>query len=257
MSRNLPPNANVQPANDSVARFHNGTIILVKPQLGVNIGAAARAMLNCGFRALRLVQPRTGWSKKDACAMACSADFLVKDAKIFANSIEATRDMTYTIATTARGRNQRIHALNLDEGIARLVARQQQKTALLFGCESCGLDNDTIALCDAVIHIPLHPFFPSLNLAQAVLLTCYAWQNQLQPTGQALTKRQDNGGKKHLYALFHHVEQTLETTGFVRNPSRKAITFRRLRNLIIRAQPTAAEIRLLRGVITNLFHHHD
>ncbi|MBC6445000.1 MAG: RNA methyltransferase [Alphaproteobacteria bacterium GM202ARS2] len=239
--------------------LHSGVIILSQPQLGVNIGACARAMLNCGFHRLRLVRPRPRWSRKDAKAMACAADFIIDTAQEYTNTQEALDDLHSTLATTSRIRNQNKPTLDIHQTARKLAQHTQQghSCGVLFGCESSGLSNHEINLCDAIVHIPLHPHFPSLNLAQAVLLVCYAWHDALPIAAMPNppTQTTEPATKKALNALFQHGQTSLEQSGFLHNPLRKDVTLMRLRNLLLRMRPNAAEVRLLRGVIQSLFDH--
>ena len=152
-------------------------VILVRPQLGENIGAAARAMLNCGLSDLRLVQPRDGWPNVKALGAASGADAVLSRVRLCASVAEAVADLTLVHATTARPREMMKPVLAPRAGVAamREGARQGARLGLLFGPEKAGLRNEELVLADAIVQIPLNPAFASLNLAQAVLIMAYEW----------------------------------------------------------------------------------
>ena len=157
-------------------------VILVEPQLAENIGMTARAMANFGLSELRLVNPKNGWPKKGVREAASGATHVLDRATIFGSVAEAIADCTYVLATTARERGQMKRVFAPEEAMGELVARDGQRTAVMFGRERVGLTNDEVSLADAIITFPVSPDFPSLNLAQAVLLVGYAWR---QASGRA------------------------------------------------------------------------
>jgi tRNA/rRNA methyltransferase len=188
-------------------------IILVEPQLGENIGAAARAMLNCGLTSLRLVRPRDGWPNPRALAAASGADSVIEQAGLFDSTADAIADLNFVLATTARQRDMVKLILTPEEAAAEMRGRAAagQRTGILFGPERTGLMNDDVPLADAVVTIPVNPVFPSLNLAQAVLLLGYAWWRAAQ-TVEA--RRLEIGGsrpaaKEELDNLFRRLETAL------------------------------------------------
>src|SRR3954471_12416832 len=186
------------------------SIILSHPQLGENIGAAARAMANFGLSDLRLVKPRHGWPDAKATAMAAGAANVVEGARVFATVREALCDLNLVYATTARERGITKEVLTPPEAARRLRAASAsgQKTGILFGNERSGLDNDDISLADAAITIPTAAF-ASLNLGQAVLLSAYEWFRASDATPRA---RLEHGPihrkptRKEMFALFDHLE---------------------------------------------------
>jgi tRNA/rRNA methyltransferase len=169
-------------------------IILVETQMGENIGMCARAMLNCGLDQLRLVRPRDGWPNEKARATAAGANIVLDNAKVYEHIDEAIGDCQRVLAATARQRNLRIPGLNLREAVREIVdATPPPKTAILFGPEASGLDNDTLARADRLIHFPTNPDFPSLNLAQAVLLLGWEWrQSSRRVAGPVVADRDRN-----------------------------------------------------------------
>ena len=231
-------------------------IILSAPQLGENIGAAARAMANFGLADLRLVTPRDGWPNERATAMAAGAGGVVESARVFATVREAVGELNYVVATTARDRGIASEVLTPAEGARRLrlAAAEGHATAILFGNERAGLDNDEISLCDAVITMPTADF-ASLNLGQAVLLCCYEWFKAGDATPAA---RIEHGAlhrrptREELFGLFEHLECELTESGFLYPPDKREHMIRAIRATLHRAKLTYQETQTLRGMIVAL-----
>src|SRR5215472_14287376 len=201
------------------------SIILSHPQLGENIGAAARAMKNFGLSDLRLVAPRDGWPNKKADAMAAGALDIVRHARVHDDLRRALSELQLVFATTARDRGTTKEVITPAEAAKRLrmAATRGQKTGILFGNERAGLDNEEISLCDAVITIPTADF-ASLNLGQAVLLLSYEWFRAGDDTPAA---RIEHSGPLHrrptrqeLIDLFDHLERELLASGFLYPPDK-------------------------------------
>ena len=232
------------------------SIILSHPQLGENIGAAARAMANFGLTDLRLVKPRHGWPDAKATAMAAGAANVVEEARVFPALRDALADLNVIYATTARERGITKEVLTPPEAARRLWAASArgEKTAILFGNERAGLDNDEISLCDCVITIPT-AHFASINLGQAVLLTAYEWFRAADTTPRA---RLEHGPihrkptRKELVDLFEHLERALEESGFLFPPEKHDAMARAIRATIHRARLTYQEVQTLRGMIAAL-----
>ena len=229
-------------------------IILVDPQLGENIGTAARAMLNCGLTELRLVRPRDGWPNEKAVSAASGADCVLKEARLFDRVEDAIADLRHVYATTARDRYmvKRILTPRVAAAEMRQFMTGGEGCGILFGPERTGLVNDHIALADTVLTVPLNPAFSSLNLAQAVLLIGYEWftAGDETPGAQLVTGHSQTATKEELLRFFGHFEEELDRSGFLRTADKRPGMIRNLRNLFQRAQPTAQELRTLHGVIT-------
>jgi tRNA/rRNA methyltransferase len=230
------------------------TIILVAPQLGENIGTAARAMFNCGLTELRLVTPRDGWPNKKATAAASGADLVLEKARVFDSVEDAIADLRHVYATTARDRFMVKRILTPRRGAAemRQFMGAGETCGILFGPERTGLVNDHIALADTVLTVPLNPAFSSLNLAQAVLLVGYEWytSGDDSPADQLVTGHSKPATKDELLRFFGHFEEELDRSGFLRTSDKRPGMIRNLRNFFQRGQPTAQELRTLHGVIT-------
>ncbi|HEX3430059.1 MAG TPA: RNA methyltransferase [Rhizomicrobium sp.] len=231
-------------------------IILSHPQLGENIGAAARAMANFGLADLRLVAPRAGWPNAKAIAMAAGAAPLVESARVFPHVAEALGDLNYILATTARERGIAREVLIPPEAARRLriASARGEKTGILFGNERAGLDNDEISLCDAVITIPTADF-ASINLAQAVLIASYEWFRAGDATPSARLERgplQRRPTRAELIQTFEHLERELLASGFLYPPDKVETMVRAIRATLHRARLTYQETQTLRGMIVAL-----
>ena len=234
-------------------------VILVEPQLGENIGTAARAMLNFGLTDLRLVRPRNGWPAPKARSAASGADLVIDGARVFSQTAEALADLDLVLATTARSRDMVKTVLSPAAAAGALRERTAAggRAGLLFGPERTGLHNDDLALADAVVTVPLNPGFSSLNLAQAVLLMGYEWfklANQAPPR-ETLTPGTRPATKGELQGLFEHLERELDETGFLLPVEKRPAMIRNIRNLFQRTGMTEQEVRTFRGVIAALTKH--
>ncbi|MEK9672332.1 MAG: RNA methyltransferase [Rhodospirillaceae bacterium] len=235
-------------------------VILVEPQLGENIGMAARAMLNCGLSDLRLVQPRDGWPSEPARKAASGADRIIDTARIFDTTGDAIADLNTIYAATARSRDMTKRVLSPRQAAAETRAaygRDGTQTGILFGKESKGLTNDDVALASAVVQAPLNPAFASLNLAQAVFLMGYEWRlAALEDAGVsdeiAMPKKTRPAEQAKMIMLYEHLERELEACGFLYPPERAPIMVRNLRNALGRANMSEQEVRTFRGVISAL-----
>jgi tRNA/rRNA methyltransferase len=229
-------------------------IILVEPQLGENIGTAARAMLNCGLDDLRLVRPRDGWPNDKAITAASGADRVLDKARLYADVPAAIADLRHVYASTARDRymvkREVTPRLATEEMRGFLAAGEP--CGILFGPERTGLVNDDIALADTVVTVPLNPAFSSLNLAQAVMIVGYEWFiAKTEPPSELLhTGHSRPADNAELLRFFDHFEEALVLSGFLRHPDKRPSMTRNLRNLFQRAGCTEQELRTLHGVIT-------
>ncbi len=234
-------------------------VILVRPQLGDNIGMAARAMLNCGLSSLRLVSPRDGWPNAKAQRAASGADVVLDKAKIFASVGEAVADLERVVATPARNRelSQRIVTPRRAASEMRGWISQAEKVGILFGPERTGLTNDDMVHADTALSIPLNPQFSSLNIAQAVLLVAYEWAaaGEAAPAERMSEHATRPATKEELLNLFAHLERALDQSGFLRNKAMRPAMVHNLRAFLQRAAMTEQEVRSFHGVIKYLAKH--
>jgi len=228
-------------------------IILVRPQLGMNIGAVARAMLNFGLTELRLVQPRDGWPNPDAGPSAAGADKVIENARVFDSVAEAIADCHLTIGTAQTTRDM-VRRVTSPAGCVAELQALPGKSALLFGPERTGLVRDDLLKCHAICTIPSNPDFGSLNLAQAVAVLGYAWvMGHDAPPPTWLVNSEGPAAQHELAGLIATIDSRLETNGFFNPAPGKTETARSmLRNVLMRPGFTGAEVQFLRGVVRHL-----
>jgi tRNA/rRNA methyltransferase len=232
------------------------SFVLVRPQMGENIGAAARAMWNFGLDRMRVVAPRDGWPNQRAVAMASGAGRLLDEAGLFADLPAALADCTYTYATTARPRGLTKPVFSPEAAMkdASLRVANGEKVAVIFGPERAGLENDDIAQANAIISVPVNPEFASLNLGQCVLLTAYEWRRQ---TTQIVHETVDMAKTEwasglEVEKLAQHYEERLQEAGFF-FPEAKAEGMKiNLRNLWSRMRLTRADVQMLHGIMRQM-----
>ena len=226
-------------------------IVLVRPQLGQNIGKAARAMLNFGLTELRLVAPRDGWPNPDAGPAASGADALLDSAAVFETTVEAIADCSLVFASTVRRRDLVMPVIG-PEAMAREIHSTEGRTAILFGPERSGLETEDVALANAIVTVPINPEFGSLNLAQAVILLAYEWSRGTslnQPTAKEL---EPPAAMAELDGLIAQLESSLDDVGYFFPPDRVEATKLTLRTILTKPRWSTREIQALRGVVRAL-----
>ncbi len=225
-------------------------IILVKPQLGENIGMAARAMLNFGLEDLRLVAPRDGWPNPGAIPAAAGAEAVLENARVFKTTPEAIADLTKVFAATARERGMMKPALSAREAASE-IKKTQGQAGIMFGREAAGLSNEDVVLADAILSVPVNPDFSSLNLAVAVGIVAYECS---QGVGD-IPPDDDGGGpatKGDMQALYDHIEGALDKNGYFYPEERRGAMVEALRNLLQSRAFNRQQVQTLRGVIKAL-----
>ena len=231
-------------------------IILNAPQLAENIGAAARVMANFGLSELRLVNPRDGWPQERAWASASGADWPLNAARVFSSVEEAVADLNLVYATTARPRELQLPVLTPRVAMADLAGAigEGLKAGLLFGGERAGLETADIALCQAVVTLPVDARFKSLNLAQAVAINAYEWRmTQADEAPQAFRQgAAPPADGAAMLGLYEHFERELDNAGFFHPPEKRPSMVQNLRSALGRASFTDQEVRTFRGVVTAL-----
>jgi tRNA/rRNA methyltransferase len=242
--------------------------VLVEPQLPENIGFAARAMANFGLAELRLVAPRDGWPSDRARAAAAGADAVIDGAVNHASLEAAIGDLNFVLATTARPRGMVKPVLSPESAAVELKTRaaRGERTGILFGPERSGLENDMLALADAIVTSPVDPGFASLSLPQSVLLVGYEWfkaQGPKPTLGRATpcdgpaeeglaTGPKRPATRAELLHLFEHLESELDRSGFLRPPEKRPTMVRAIRNMFHRMAPTDQDVRTWRGIVAAL-----
>lgn len=224
-------------------------IVLVRPQLGENIGKAARAMLNFGLTELRMVAPRDGWPNPAAGPAASGADEVLAGARVFDSTAEAVADCAHVYATTVRKRGVTKPVLT-PEAAAHEIASQKGRSAILFGPERSGLETEDVALARTIVTVPINPAFGSLNLAQAVILVAYEWSKHCELAQPTREDELPPAPQEELEDLIAHFEELLEPQGYFSPPSRAAATRRTLRGVLTKPAWNHLEVRTLRGVLS-------
>ncbi|MDV7141730.1 RNA methyltransferase [Tropicimonas sp. TH_r6] len=228
------------------------SFILVRPQMGENIGGAARAMLNFGLDRMRLVEPRDGWPNTRAVALASGAARVLDNAGLYGSVAEAVADCTHVYATTARSRDLTKPVLTPEQAMAqaRAVAAEGGKVGVLFGPERAGLENEDVSRAHAIITVPVNPEFFSLNLAQCVLLTAYEWRRQAEPLPEA--PEIERAQMIEVEKLGDHFEQRLEDAGFFFPEAKAAGMKVSVRNMLSRLALTRADVQIFHGMLRQL-----
>lgn len=231
-------------------------VILIAPQMGENIGSAARVMLNFGVKDLRIVNPRDGWPNPKAVDMAKGAKQIIHDAQIFTSLADACHDIKHLYATTARPRDMVKTVITPRKCAEKIVhnSKTEAKSAIMFGPERTGLHNDDITLSDAIVAIPVSEEYASLNLAQAVSVLCYEYFSIIDdsPAEKIDFGRSAAATKKELDNLFEHLEQELDSSGFFKVDHKKEKMSQNIRNMFLRSDLTDQDVRTLRGIIKSL-----
>ncbi|MCP1537573.1 RNA methyltransferase [Methylorubrum extorquens] len=230
-------------------------VILVEPQLAENIGMTARAMANFGLSELRLVAPKNGWPKKGVREAASGATYVLDGAKVYATLPEAIADLHCLLATTARERGQMKRVFAPEDAMTATAERigRGERVGLMFGRERVGLSNDEVSLADAIVTFPVTDEFPSLNLAQAVLLMGYEWRRAaglatLRFSGEMLSPP---ATREAMLSLFASLEETLAGAGFY-PPEKQEIIARNMRDMLHRMAMTEQDVRTFRGALRAL-----
>ncbi len=235
---------------------HSPAVILVRPQLAENIGAAARAMANGGLFHLRLVAPRDGWPQDRARRTACGADAILDAATVHDTVADAVADLQRVFATCPRPRHVIIRTVTARGAAAMLreIAGRGLASGILFGPERAGLTAEDLAHADTLIQVPLNPAFNSMNLAQAVMVLAYEWwtaQDQTPPA-RLVTNETRVATKAELENFLRHLTIELDACGFLRNAAKRPSMIRNIRHLFQRGEVTEQELRTLHGIVTEL-----
>ncbi len=226
-------------------------IVLVRPQLGENIGKAARAMLNFGLTELRLVTPRDGWPNPSAGPAASGADIVLEQATVFDSVAAAVADCGQVYATTVRKRGVTKPVVTPEQA-ARDIHAAPSRAAILFGPERAGLETDDVALARTIITVPINPDFGSLNLAQAVILIAYEWSKGVALASPPKVDLPMPATQEELEGMLQQLDTMLEASDFYFPPDRTSVTKRTLRTLLTKPGWSAQEVRTMRGVLSAL-----
>ncbi|WP_375230856.1 RNA methyltransferase [Roseobacter sp. S98] len=247
--------------SDPVETPRTPAFVLVRPQMGENIGAAARAMLNFGLDRMRIVAPRDGWPNQSAVAMASGAGRVLDTAQLSDDLAGSVGDCAFVFATTARSRDLTKPVMSPEAAMKLAAAKiaQGQRVAVLFGPERAGLENEDIARANAIISVPVNPEFPSLNLAQCVLLAGYEWMRATGDVTHDVTEMAGTDWAEGIEVerLAQHYEERLDDAGFF-FPEHKSQSMRtNLRNMWSRMPLTRADVQMLHGMLRQIIRGRD
>lgn len=226
-------------------------IVLVRPQLGENIGKSARAMLNFGLTELRLVSPRDGWPNPDAGPSAAGADIVLEQAQVFPTLADAVADCAHVYATTVRKRGVTKPVVTPEQAAAEIHSAAK-RSAIVFGPERSGLETEDVALARKIITVPINPEFPSLNLAQAVILVAYEYSKGQALSSPPTTDLGEPAPQEELDGMIGQIDAMLVEAGYYFPPDRTVATRLTLRNLLTKPGWTHDEVRTFRGVLSKL-----
>ena len=231
--------------------MNSPVIVLVRPQLGENIGKAARAMLNFGLTEMRLVSPRDGWPNPSAGPAASGADIVLEKAQVHASVAEAVADCEHVYATTVRKRGVTKPVLTPEQA-AKEIVTLPGRHAILFGPERSGLETDDVAIAKAIVTVPINPEFASLNLAQAVILLAYEWSKGVALASPPDAPLDPPAPHAELEALIQHFVRDLDTAGYFFPEDRTEATLRTLRTMLTKTGWSHNDIRMMHGIVTAL-----
>ena len=226
-------------------------IILVRPQLGQNIGKAARAMLNFGLSEMRLVAPRDGWPNPDAGPSASGADIVLEQAQVFDSVQDAIANCSTVFASTVRRRDL-IMPVVTPEQMADDIVASASKTAILFGPERSGLETEDVALSNSIVTVPINPEFGSVNLAQAVILLAYEWSKRSALASPTTKEVEEPAPQGEVEGMIAQLEEELEAKGYFHPPSRTQPTKNTIRTIFMKTGWSSREVKAIRGIIRAL-----
>lgn len=227
-------------------------IVLVRPQLGQNIGKAARAMLNFGLTEMRLVAPRDGWPNPDAGPAASGADAVLEHAQVFQSVQQAIADCNQVFASTVRRRDLVMPVFGPEE-MGKRIASSPARSAIVFGPERSGLETEDVALANAIVTVPINPDFGSLNLAQAVILLAYEWSRHSQLSQPPAKELEPDAPHGELEGLIQQLDDALVEKGYFHPPSRAQATRNTIRTIFTKTGWSSREVKAVRGMIRALF----
>ena len=245
------PEEGLSERTEPKASLEGPIVVLVRPQLGQNIGKAARAMLNFGLTEMRLVAPRDGWPNPDAGPAASGADVVLEQARVFDTVEEAIGDCTQVFASTVRRRDLVMPVIGPEE-MAAGISQAEGRTAILFGPERSGLETEEVALANAIVTVPINPEFGSLNLAQAVILLAYEWSRGAGLAQPPAKEGEEPAPHGEIERLIGQLDEALVEKGYFQPPSRTQATRNTIRTIFTKTGWSSREVKAVRGIIRAL-----
>ena len=227
--------------------------ILVKPQLGENIGACARSLKNFGFSKLHIVSPKQSWPNNKAKITSVGAYDIIKKAKIYSNTYDALNNFNIVISLSARKRDINKKHISINKFLKIIKSKKNSKIGLMFGSEASGLTNDDLSLSNFVLQIPTSKKFKSLNLSHSLTIVCYEIFKLINfKKFQKDTKNIKISSKRNITSLVLHLKKLLEKKGFFVPNEKKHSMLMNINNLIYRLEPSDKEVRILASIISTL-----
>lgn len=226
-------------------------VVLVRSQMGENIGAAARAMMNFGLKELRLVAPRDGWPNAKALEMSAHATHIIEQATVFDSLAEAVADCTLVIAASARRRDLAMRYLEPVAAAQEMVA-QSHRAAWVFGPENNGLSNEDVAHCNAVVTIPTHPDNSSLNIAQSVGILAYETFKASGAHAREPENAEAPASHDSVQKLIAVLDEALDARGFYKTAELKPKMQQTIRAMLGRMVMSQQEVQVLWGMMMTL-----
>ena len=245
------PEEGLSPRSGSKARLEGPIIVLVRPQLGQNIGKAARAMLNFGLTELRLVAPRDGWPNPEAGPAASGADMVLERAALFDSVAEAVADCATVFASTVRRRDLILPVVGPEAMAAEIRSCAGRSSVPSRGVEN-KLASDDVALATKIVTVPINPGFGSLNLAQAVILFAYEWSKGEALAQPPVKEAEPPAPHAELDGLIAQLDAELDATGYFHPPERKTATRHNIRTILSKARWSSREVKAVRGIVRAL-----
>lgn len=247
----IHPHEGLSERSETEDRLERPIVILVRPQLGQNIGKAARAMLNFGLTELRLVTPRDGWPNPEAGPAASGADVVLERAQVYDSVADAIADCSTVFASTVRRRDLVMPVVGPEEMAETIIARAG-RSAILFGPERSGLETEDVAQANAIVTVPINPEFGSLNLAQAVILLAYEWSRSQALAQPTVKEAEPPAPHAELDGMIAQLEDSLEAAGYFYPPERTAVTKATIRTIFTKPNWSSREMKAVRGMLRTL-----
>jgi len=227
--------------------------ILVKPQIGENIGACARSMKNFGFSKLNIVSPKQSWPNNKTKATSVGAYDIIKKAKIYNSVKDAIGGFNIVISLSSRKRDINKKHISINKFLNMIKEKNDTKFGLMFGPEASGLSNDDLSLSNFVLQIPTSKKFKSLNLAHSLTVMCY----EIYKMKNLHKFKKDNkkikiSSKTKVSSFILHLTKLLEKKDFFVPNEKRHSMLMNINNLIYRLEPSDKEVRILASIVSAL-----
>ena len=226
--------------------------ILVRPQLGENIGASARSIKNFGFKNLSIVAPKFNFPNHKAKTTSVGAFDVINKTKVFSSIDKAVEEFNIVISLSARKRDINKKNINFKDLYKLLNTRKSLKFGFMFGPEASGLSNKDLSFSNYILQIPTSKKFKSLNLSHSVTIICFEIFKFLNDVIFKKIKKSKGIIKKKVISFTNHLSNLLEKKGFFVPIEKKKSMLLNINNLIYRLEPNDKELRILSSIISTL-----